>query len=194
MENYTEIKGRETLKEEKLKKIKLFIMDVDGVLTDGRIIRSSDGRESKVFDVMDGTGITLAHLAGIRTAIISGRKSEVTSLQAMELGINEVHQVSGSKEEILDRLIGEFELREKEIAFVGDDLLDIPLLRRVGWAVAVSNAHAEVKKICHYVTQRNGGRGAVREAIEMIIKSQGKWKEVVEKFLGEQRKSFLENG
>jgi 3-deoxy-D-manno-octulosonate 8-phosphate phosphatase (KDO 8-P phosphatase) len=194
MENYTEIKGRETIKEEKLKKIKLFIMDVDGVLTDGRIIRSSDGGESKVFDVMDGTGIHLAHLAGIRTAIISGRKSEVTSLQAMELGINEVHQVSGGKEEILDRLMGKFELQEKEIAFVGDDLLDIPLLRRVGWAVAVSNAHTEVKKVCHYVTQRDGGRGAVREAIEMIIKSQGKWKEVVEKFLGEQRKSSLENG
>ena len=194
MENYTEIKGRETLKKEKLKKIRLFIMDVDGVLTDGRIIRSSDGGESKVFDVMDGTGITLAHLAGIKTAIISGRKSEVTSLQAMELGINEVHQVSGGKEEILDRLIDEYGLEEGEIAFMGDDLLDIPLLRRVGWAVAVSNAHAEVKKICHYVTRRSGGRGAVREAIEMIIRSQGNWEEVLEKFLKEQRKSCLENG
>jgi 3-deoxy-D-manno-octulosonate 8-phosphate phosphatase (KDO 8-P phosphatase) len=194
MENYTEIKGRETLKEEKLKKIKFFVMDVDGVLTDGRIIRSSDGGESKVFDVMDGTGITLAHLAGIRTAIISGRKSEVTSLQAMELGINEVHQVSRGKEEILDKLIDEYELEEEEIAFMGDDLLDIPLLCRVGWAVAVSNAHPEVKKICHYVTQRGGGRGAVREAIEMIIRCQGKWEEVLEKFLKEQRKSSLENG
>lgn len=194
MEDHTETKGRGTAEEEKLKKIRLFIMDVDGVLTDGRIIRSSDGGESKVFDVMDGTGITLAHLAGIRTAIISGRKSEVTSLQAMELGIKEVHQVSREKEEILDRLIGEYGLEEEEIAYMGDDLLDIPLLRRVGWAVAVSNGHPEVKKICHYVTQRGGGRGAVREAIEVVIKSQGKWKEVLEKFLKEERKGPLQNG
>ncbi len=176
------------LEKHRLKRIKLFIMDVDGVLTDGRIIRTSDGRETKAFDVTDGTGITLAHLAGIATAIISGRESQVTSLYAKELGIREVYQVSRGKEEALDRLAKEHGLDLEQIAYVGDDVLDIPLLSKVGWAVGVASAHPEVKKVCHYVTEKGGGRGAVREAIELIIGSQGKWKKVLDRFLREQRK------
>ncbi len=168
--------------EDRAKKIKMFIMDVDGVLTDGRIILGSRGEEFKFFHVQDGTGITLVHRAGLKTAIISARKSEVTERRARELGINAVYQVKDGKEGAYEKILKDYGLNDDEVAYIGDDLHDLPILRRVGLAVSVSNGRDEVKEVVHYTTEMAGGQGAVREIIEFILKSQGKWKEVTKKY------------
>jgi len=170
------------LLEDRAKKIKMFITDVDGVLTDGRIILGSRGEEFKFFHVQDGTGITLAHRAGLKTAIISARKSEVTERRARELGISDVYQVSDGKEGAYEKIIKDYGLNDEEVAYIGDDLHDLPILRRVGLAVSVANGRDEVKEVAHYTTKVAGGQGAVREIIEFILKSQGKWEEVTKKY------------
>lgn len=157
-----------------LKKIKVLIMDVDGVLTDGRIIIDGNGVESKFFDVQDGFGVVFAKKSGIKTAIISARVSPVTQLRAKDLGIDKVFIVY-PKVSAYEQLKNEWNVSDEEICFIGDDLADLVILKRVGFAVAVNNAVFEVKQVADYVTKHKGGRGAVRELVELILKAQGKW-------------------
>jgi 3-deoxy-D-manno-octulosonate 8-phosphate phosphatase (KDO 8-P phosphatase) len=167
---------------ERARKTRLLIMDVDGVLTDGRIIQDGHGHELKVFDVKDGHGIVMAHRAKLRTALISGRESGTVTRRAEELGIELVFQKIWNKLEVYEKILVATELTHDEVAYVGDDLVDIPLLRRVGLAVAVADAVDEVKAAAHLVTQRPGGQGAVREVIELILRAQGHWDGLIERY------------
>jgi 3-deoxy-D-manno-octulosonate 8-phosphate phosphatase (KDO 8-P phosphatase) len=167
---------------ERARKTRLLMMDVDGVLTDGRIIQDSQGHEIKVFDVKDGHGIVMAHRAMLRTALISGRASETITQRAGELGIKLVFQKVWNKLEVYEKILVDVALTHDQVAYIGDDLIDIPLLRRVGLAVAVADAVDEVKAAAHVVTQRPGGQGAVREVIELILKAQGHWDSLIERY------------
>ena len=165
------------------RKIKLLVLDCDGVLTDGRIIMLPDSDETKAFDVKDGHGIVMAQRAGLRFAIISGRKSSVVRARAKELGVAHLHEMDWIKTEPYEKVLAEEELLDEEVCYVGDDVVDIPLLRRAGLAVAVSDATEETKQHSHLVTQHRGGRGAVREVIEFILKAQDKWDDVMTRYL-----------
>jgi 3-deoxy-D-manno-octulosonate 8-phosphate phosphatase (KDO 8-P phosphatase) len=167
---------------ERARKTRLLIMDVDGVLTDGRIIQDGHGHELKVFDVKDGHGIVMAHRAKLRTALISGRGSETITRRAEELGIELVFQKIWNKLEVYEKILVDTELTHDEVAYIGDDLIDIPLLRRVGLAVAVADAVDEVKAAVHLITQRPGGQGAVREVIELILRAQDHWDSLIERY------------
>jgi 3-deoxy-D-manno-octulosonate 8-phosphate phosphatase (KDO 8-P phosphatase) len=164
--------------------IRFLVMDVDGVLTDGAIVCGPDGREWKTFHVHDGFAITAGQRAGLRMALISGRTSEAVARRAAELGLAEVHQGSRDKVATYDGLLRRHGLTDSAAAFVGDDLVDLPLLRRVGLAVAVADAAPEVRAAAHYVTAAPGGRGAVREVIRLILEAQGRWGEVLHRFDG----------
>ena len=166
----------------RIKKIKMLILDVDGVLTDGRIIWTDSAEEIKFFNVQDGVGIVLAQRVGLKVAIISARKSKVTEIRAKELKITDCYQVTESKLIAYKDLIGKYELTDEEVAYVGDDLHDLPVFRRVGFAVAVANAQEEAKQVAHYITEKNGGEGAVREVVNMILKAKGLWDKAVEKY------------
>ncbi|SJZ47272.1 KdsC family phosphatase [Selenihalanaerobacter shriftii] len=159
--------------------IKLFITDVDGVLTDGRIILGNDGQEMKFFHVQDGKGIKLAQEAGIEVAIITGRESEAVTRRAKELAITEVHQGIKDKVATFNQLLSKYDLDSEEVAYIGDDLNDLLLLRRVGLALTVANGVNEVKEEADYITKKDGGRGAIREVIELILKMQGKWEKLL---------------
>ena len=161
-------------------RVRLLILDVDGVLTSGEIFIDGEGRESKVFHVHDGSGIVYLHRQGIRTALITGRKSKVVALRAEELGIEEVHQGIREKIRAYEDIAKRLSLQDAEIGYVGDDLLDLSCLRRAGFPVAVANASPEVKAAARFVTSRVGGQGAVREVAEVILKAQGKWDAIVE--------------
>jgi len=154
-------------------------MDVDGVLTDGHVYLQSfpDGQafELKAFHSQDGAGLKIARMAGLRTGIISGRESSATTRRAKENGIEFVYQGRDEKLPSYEEILSLAQASESEIAFVGDDLPDLPVMRRVGLAIAVANAVAEVKDAAHLVTKRTGGYAAVREVIEFILKAQGKW-------------------
>ena len=167
---------------ERARKTSLLIMDVDGVLTDGRIIQDGHGHELKVFDVKDGHGIVMAHRAKLRTALISGRASETITHRAEELGIELVFQKIWNKLEVYEKILTDIGLTPDKVAYIGDDLVDIPLLRRVGLAVAVADAVDEVKAASHWITQRPGGQGAVREVIELILRAQGHWDALIERY------------
>ena len=167
---------------DRARKTRLLMMDVDGVLTDGRIIQDGQGHELKVFDVKDGHGIVMAHRAMLRTALISGRASETITQRAGELGIKLVFQKVWNKLEVYEKILVDAALTHDQVAYIGDDLIDIPLLRRVGLAVAVADAVDEVKAAAHVVTQRPGGQGAVREVIELILKAQGHWDSLIERY------------
>ncbi len=164
----------------KLLKIKLVLMDVDGVLTDGSIIYSEKGDEVKAFNVQDGLGITLARMAGLKTGIITGRSSKLVKRRATELKFDVISQGSFSKLPEYERIKKKFDLRDEEIAFIGDDILDLPILKRVGFSVAVANARDEVKALCDYVTIQKGGQGAVREVMDKILKAQDKFHRLME--------------
>lgn len=163
----------------KLNKIKLLVMDVDGVLTDGKIVVDAQGKELKFFDVQDGFGLVLLRQAGIKTAILSARSSPAVTARAEDLKIDKICQDAYPKISAYERLIRELGCTDEQVCFMGDDLPDLPVLKRVGLAVAVPNAMDELKKIAHYVTTHRGGAGAVREVIELILKAQGKWKNIV---------------
>ena len=167
---------------ERARTIQLLMMDVDGVLTDGRIWQDGLGRELKTFDVKDGHGIVMAHRAKLRTALISGRESESTAQRAKELGIEIVFQKIWNKLEVFEKILLETGLMPEQVAYIGDDVVDIPLLRRVGLAVAVADAVDEVKRFAHLVTQRAGGQGAVREVVELILRAQGQWELLLERY------------
>ncbi len=166
-----------------LSKIRLLILDVDGVLTGGEIVIDDEGRELKYFNVRDGHGIVMLHRIGVKTAIITGRSSKAVDVRARELGIEIVYQGAINKLKAYEEIKEKYGFSDDEIAFIGDDVVDIPILRRVGFAVCVKDAHPEVKKYVHYVTQALGGKGAVREVVDMIIMAKGKWEDLMERYL-----------
>lgn len=168
--------------EVRLKNIKLLILDVDGVMTDGRIIFDSNGVESKFFNVKDGHGIKMLQRAGIEVAIISGRQSQVVTNRAAELGIERVFQKSVNKLEPYRQILADTGLTAAETAFIGDDLIDIPVLRRAGFAAAPRDAVAEVLPYTHFVTENSGGWGAVREVCDLLLKAQGRWEELTARY------------
>jgi len=158
-----------------LKKIKLLALDVDGVLTDGRIIIDSNGVETKNFDVQDGMGLMLFKKCGLLTAIISARASGVVAYRAQDLKIDKTYVGIYPKISAYEQLLQEFKLNDSEVCFIGDDVVDLSIMKRCGVAVAVANAVAEVKQTADYVTTKKGGRGAVRETVELILQAQGFW-------------------
>ena len=158
----------------KARKIKLLLIDVDGVLTDGRIILDNQGNELKAFHVRDGHGIKMAQQVGIIVGIITGRKSEVVNIRAQELGIQEVHQGSHEKIAVYDSILSKYGLRDDAVAYMGDDVVDLDIFKRTGFAVAVADADPAVMPYVDMVTKTAGGRGAVRELINLILKHQGK--------------------
>lgn len=166
--------------QEKAKAVRLLITDVDGVLTDGRIFYSAEGVESQAFFVRDGLGLRMAQQAGLLTAILTGRVSAAVAYRAKELGITEIHQGAMNKLEVYEMLLQRHGLTDEAVAYVGDDLNDLPLLGRVGLSAAPADAHPEVKTNVAYVTTQAGGRGAVREVIDLILEAQGRWEEFVE--------------
>ncbi len=168
--------------QDRAKNIQMFIMDIDGVLTDGRIIYTSDGQEMKNFDVRDGFGIRLAHRAGIKTTVITARQSSIVARRSLELEITEIRQNALKKLPVYEEILLKYQLQDEQIAYIGDDLIDMPILRRVGLSITVADAHPEVKQMVHYITENKGGRGAVRESIEMILKAQGSWQKATERY------------
>jgi 3-deoxy-D-manno-octulosonate 8-phosphate phosphatase (KDO 8-P phosphatase) len=173
---------------ERARKIKLFLMDVDGTLTDGAVnliaLPGNGGiAEMKAFNSQDGAGLKLAHLMGIRTGFITGRKSPAVSQRAAELKVEFVYLGQETKMAAFDECLQKAGVTEAEVAYMGDDLPDMPVAKRAGLAVAVGNAAPELKAICHFVTSRGGGEGSAREVVELILKAQGRWEEAVPKAL-----------
>lgn len=160
---------------QKMAGIKLLLLDVDGILTDGRIIYDNQGNELKAFDVKDGHGLKMVQRAGIKTGIITGRKSEVVKCRAQELGFDILYQGALNKLEPYLEILKEHGLTNEQVAYVGDDVVDLPVLRRVGFSATVADAVDDVLPLVDYVTKRSGGRGAVREICDMLIRANGQW-------------------
>lgn len=167
--------------------IRLLLFDVDGVLTDGRILVHPDGTESKAFSIRDGAGIVWAQRAGLRTGVLSGRHSPATAIRAAQLGIPIVRHQRGDKLAVFDALLRDEGVGADAVAFMGDDLLDLPVLLRVGLSAAPADADPEVARRVDWVSRHPGGGGAAREFIELVLRAQGKWDEVLEGFLGGTR-------
>ena len=166
-------------------KIRVLLMDADGTLTDGSVclLSQPDGTvtELKVFDAHDGQGLTIAAQAGIRTGVITGRQSPAMRQRARENKMEFVYEGEAVKIPVYEEILRHSGAREEEVAYIGDDLPDLPVMQRVGLAVAVANATAEVKRAAHYVTRASGGDGAVRETVELILKAQGNWNSLISK-------------
>lgn len=163
---------------EKLAKIKMLILDVDGVMTDGGILMDSDGREMKKFNVRDGHGLVMIQRHGIQVAILTGRTSAVVEHRARDLRISEVYQGALNKKEVFATILEKNRLAPEEIAYMGDDIVDIPVLKMVGFSAAVADALDVVKRSVDFVTVQPGGKGAVREVCEMLLMAQGHWAQV----------------
>jgi len=164
---------------EKLKHIELLLLDVDGVMTDGRIIWDANGTEIKFFNVKDGHGIKLVQRAGIQVGIITGRVSPVVNLRAKELGIEILYQGSLRKQESYEEIKQRTGLSDHQIAYMGDDVIDVPVMRRVGFSAAPADALPEVLKVADYIAHARGGWGAVRELCDLLLKGRGMWQELV---------------
>jgi len=164
-------------------KIKLILFDVDGVLTDGKILLHPDGTESKQFDIKDGTGIVLAQRAGLIVGFLSARTSPSTAQRAAQLGVTLLHQGVSSKLETYDQIVDELLLEDQQVAYMGDDVVDLPVLQRAGLSAAPADAVDDVRSRVHWVSRANGGQGAVRELIEVILRAQDKWDPLVEEYL-----------
>jgi 3-deoxy-D-manno-octulosonate 8-phosphate phosphatase (KDO 8-P phosphatase) len=162
------------------RKTKLLLLDVDGVLTDGRIVYDSRGRDMKFFDVHDGLGVYLLKKSGIPTILVTAKGSRAIRPRARDMRVEAVFADISPKSIVLDRILKKYKVEASEVCFVGDDLVDLCLMKRVGFPVAVFNACPEIKQAAAYVTLREGGRGAVREVAELILKAKGKWQESVE--------------
>ena len=169
--------------EQRAAKIKLLLFDVDGVLTDGKILMHADGSESKTFDIKDGTGIVWALRQGLTVGFLSARSSAATAQRAAQLAVTLVHQGVRSKLDTYDQIVDGLILEDDQTAYMGDDLLDLPVLSRVGLAAAPSDAVPDVLSRVHWVSQFPGGRGAVRELVEMVLRAQGSWDALVARFL-----------
>lgn len=168
--------------ENRLKKIKLLILDVDGVLTDGSIIYNDKGEETKIFNVKDGLGIRLLMEAGIKVYIVTGRSSNALKHRCKNLGIDHIFEGIKDKAATLDLIFEQTNLTAEETAFIGDDLLDLSIMKLVGTPIAVADAHESVIKKASIVTSANGGKGAVREISEKILKAQGLWDKIIKRF------------
>jgi 3-deoxy-D-manno-octulosonate 8-phosphate phosphatase (KDO 8-P phosphatase) len=195
------------------KKIKVLLFDVDGVLTDGKLfffpapagarqsireqsarhggtggfgLHSEDFVEAKGFHAHDGAGISLARLGGLKTGLITKRISETVALRARDLRLDHVRQGISDKLSVFKEILQQEKITAAQACFVGDDVIDLPVMWNCGLAIAVANARDEVKRDAHYVTKHNGGNGALRDAIEFILKAQGKWKTAVERYIGER--------
>ncbi len=164
-------------------RIKLLLMDCDGVLTDGRLMLLDNGDEQKYFHTRDGHGLVLLHRAGLSSGIISGRTSSAVVRRARDLCITYVRQGSWDKIKDFQEVLAEARVQESEVAFIGDDVTDIPLMQRSELAVAVADAGEETRTAAHYVTRLPGGFGAVREVTEIILKAQGRWTELMQRYM-----------
>ena len=167
---------------EKLKKIQLILLDVDGVLTDGSIIYNDDGRETKIFNARDGFGIRLVMQAGITVGIVTGRSSEALRHRCENLGIQYLFDGVQDKAAMLDKIVTQTGVEAEHAAFMGDDLPDLPLMKRTGLSIAVADAHELVRQKADWTTQASGGHGAVREVCEALLKAQGLWEEIVDRY------------
>jgi 3-deoxy-D-manno-octulosonate 8-phosphate phosphatase (KDO 8-P phosphatase) len=183
---------------QRAKRIKWILMDVDGTLTDGNLYLLPDGEEIKGYNVKDGMGILMAHLAGLQTGIITGKTSKALEIRAEKLQISELFQGILNKKKALQEILTRNRIEPEETAFIGDDLGDLSVIKTVGLAAAVSDAHPEVKKHCHFICSRCGGGGAVREFIEFILEAQGHHWSTIEKRINglkkKQRKPPAGNG
>ncbi|MDX2481422.1 MAG: HAD-IIIA family hydrolase [Desulfuromusa sp.] len=168
--------------QDKLAKIKLLLLDVDGVLTDGRIIYDIQGNELKAFDVKDGHGLKMLQRAGIKVGIITGRSSNAVSRRARELGIEILYQGALHKLEPYLEILSEQGLIDEQVAYIGDDVVDLPILRRVGFSATVADAVPDVFPFVDFVTSRHGGCGAVREISDLLLRASGKWDELTKKY------------
>jgi 3-deoxy-D-manno-octulosonate 8-phosphate phosphatase (KDO 8-P phosphatase) len=164
-------------------RIRLMIFDVDGILTDGSLHFGADGEALKTFNVLDGQGIRLLQDAGIATAIISARQSPIVARRASDLGITHIRQGIHDKKSAFLELIAELNIPANECGFIGDDVIDLPVLNRVGFSASVPNAHAEVRQRVSYVTTAGGGQGAVREVCDFILKAQDKYDQVLARYI-----------
>ncbi|MBN2645168.1 MAG: HAD family hydrolase [Desulfuromonadaceae bacterium] len=167
---------------ERIAAIRLLLLDVDGVMTDGRIIYDNQGVETKMFHVRDGHGLKLLQRAGVQVGIITGRESQVVIKRAQELGIEYLYQGAKNKLECYEDILRRTGLSDEQIAYVGDDLVDLPVLRRVGFAVAVADGVEEIRPYVDYVTSRCGGCGAVREVCDLLLKQSGRWQQVTQRY------------
>lgn len=165
----------------RLRRVRLLLTDVDGVLTDGSVFITADG-EFKQFNIQDGLGLRLLQKSGIKVGWISNRSSSATRQRAEELKVDFLFQEPGNKVEVIESILSKAGLTWKDASFMGDDVVDLGGLKRAGVAIAVANAIAEAKALAHYVTTARGGEGAVREAVELILKAQGKWTPLVRQF------------
>jgi len=166
-------------------KIRLVLFDVDGVLTDGKILLHADGTESKQFDIKDGSAIMWASRLGLTVGLLSARMAASTTQRAAQLGITLVHQGVASKLETYEQIVDELILENEQVAYMGDDVLDLPVLLRAGLAAAPADAVAEVRERVHWISGARGGDGAARELIELILKAQAKWDGLVAAYLAE---------
>ena len=169
--------------ERRASRVKLLLMDCDGVLTDGRITLVSDTDEQKSFHTRDGHGLVLLHRAGLRSGIISGNSSSAVERRARDLGMAFVRQGTHNKIVQFDEVLADAQMEDVETAFIGDDVTDIPLMQRAGLAVAVADATEETRAVAHYITKLPGGFGAVREVTELILKAQGRWAELMSRYI-----------
>jgi 3-deoxy-D-manno-octulosonate 8-phosphate phosphatase (KDO 8-P phosphatase) len=169
---------------DRARRVKLLIIDVDGVLTDGGLIFDNRGEEYKRFNSLDGHGIRMALDCGVEVAVITGRQSNIVDHRMAELGVNRVYQGSRDKLPGFEKLLRDTGLEAEQVAYIGDDLPDLPIMRRVGFSIAVQNAHGFVKQHCDWVTSAHGGSGAVREVTDFILHSQG--------LLDAQQQGYLE--
>ena len=168
--------------DERLRQIRLLLLDVDGVMTDGGIIYDANGVETKVFNVKDGHGIKMLQRAGIQVGIITGRTSRVVDNRAVELGIDLLYQGALKKLDAYEDVKEKTGCADSQIAYMGDDVIDVPVLRRVGFAAAPSDALDEARAAAHYVTVRAGGKGAVREVCDLLLKAGGHWQDVAVRY------------
>ena len=166
----------------KIKRIKVLALDVDGVLTNGKINIDANGKEIKVFDVQDGFSIAIFQKMGYKTSIITARSSVAVTARAKDLKIHKVYQDAYPKDKAFKKLLKDLKVKADEVCFIGDDLPDMVVLKQTGFSVAPKNAAKEVKAIVDYVAKNDGGNGAVREVVELILKTQGKWREVLKAF------------
>jgi 3-deoxy-D-manno-octulosonate 8-phosphate phosphatase (KDO 8-P phosphatase) len=168
--------------QEKAKNVQLLILDVDGVLTDGRIVINDRGVESKCFDEKDGHGLKMLMRTNIQVMLLSGRNSEATQRRARELGIAKIYQNVHNKGDAYQQILQANGLEDHQVGYVGDDLVDLPVLKRAGFSAVVADAVEEIKPFADYLAEKEGGKGAVREIVEFILKSQGKWEKVTARY------------
>jgi 3-deoxy-D-manno-octulosonate 8-phosphate phosphatase (KDO 8-P phosphatase) len=173
--------------ESKAAAVTLLLFDVDGVLTDGKILLDADGRESKRFDIKDGTALVWAQRLGLTVGFLSARSSAATSQRAAQLGITLVHQGVPSKLQAYEQIVDELLLEDERVAYMGDDILDLPVLERVGLSTAPADAAQDVRTRVSWVSQAKGGDGAARELIEFVLRAQGRWDSVLATYLAEGR-------